>query len=562
MKKSLLFFMITISITLGASNLNFDISTYNKNFSMNNQVYYQTRLSAYDFNFQGNHYSQRTNVFDRDQKGSQYIWSLGRKTGYVTNYLNYGYSFEKNHSQFEDTLQTYKKQSQSISYKNTFAYSFFNTSAEIKYLQLQNDKGSSTQKISKGYFYGLESTYLDSLSSELFKGQLSYSEKNLDYDYRKILNSSLKFSKQNDFLNLYINTNADYGKYSIFNYQEKIDYQKRINLTNDLEFNLSFPFISNFTTYLLSQSDYRNTRYDNKVTKNVFEFFQNSELLSEYKKDYYSLKFKFIKAYSKKNYPKQNILILNETTGISPYLTYFFNPTDSIYFNYYQDINRITYPEENNIFDNDKTNNLSTVVLYNNIKNYIGVKNSFSYQVRKDIYLAQEMSGTNFTRTSYTWQPETEIEIFRNIFFLQKYSLKADYYDYYWEEGLQDYYYRRLNMALTLEKKEFYQNLFYNYGLEFRLEDSDTGTKFDEEQYLQLNRRTSSVYSLHLIQNYHSLYFKLLPELTISDNKEINFISELGINTESLSLKILVNPLISDQEETIWKSSMEIFYNF
>jgi hypothetical protein len=244
------------------------------------------------------------------------------------------------------------------------------------------------------------------------------------------------------------------------------------------------------------------------------------------------------------------------------------------------DLQIVTFPYDNNKWDNDLLTRSYKLGWKHYYKERIKLGNWLGYGQREDVYIDSLLSANNKMITSYTLAPECQILLGDRLMFSQVYQLRSEYSDFIFDTGKQNSFFRQLSYKFNL--------IFDTFPLIARFQDPiwlslpyrnspnnavslDLGFAYEENQYANertgfyelytKNKRWTS--SLSLRQDIGSFYWSLTPKFSWGTWTEYN--AELALawefNNQS-QVYFSLSPYAEDLADINWRSSTNLSLRF
>jgi len=274
-----------------------------------------------------------------------------------------------------------------------------------------------------------------------------------------------------------------------------------------------------------------------------------------------------------------------EIRSISSNLSWEYAPGDSLTLGGLIDLQRTTFPDDANRWDNDLRNRSLRLGNTHYWKQRIKLSNRMIWNIRDDIYTGALLSSNNKVVNSLSYSPECDILIGDRLLFKQEYQIRVDYTKYLYEYIFND------------QKRSLYRQLAYKYSLVFdsfpftaRSGDlvwmklpyrrgsgnaflTDFSFAFEQNDYADYdtltdiyvinfkNRRYITTLTLkHDIQDF---YYIIQPRYSWGTWTEYNLLLGLAWQFNNLSLlEISVNPTGEKIKSLDWRTSISLNLQF
>lgn len=565
MKKNLLLFIILyVSLLLAESNLNTSYNSYNQSSVLENNFQWDEIFDSYwNVNFL-THYSYAQNsYFDRSSKNTFYNYKLSYDKYNLKPYLLYQTSYFYNTGLPEDSVSVNDKNIQKAGFGTNISFienriNFFH---ENTYTKLNNSHNDYYGWFSK-YALNYSNRTSNYLRNNRYDFTLYYNNNDVYLDRSKNagINLIYNYQKTNNFL---LRTYLDYKKNDIYSYNKKTDENELYDCL------VEFKSLKLLTTSLIwdlhNQSNYKKTEYKENYNRNNRTFDNKLSYKLTYKSnpiDYYIVlnilyKKRYLKFNNQDRESFEKKLINGAIINFAMLDTFKIEIVTSLLQNFHSD----SY----NFLDNDRYLNSYNIYILKNFKNF-HIANSFSYINGEQVYIDKLLSANNHNKKSYIWIPEFEYHFSKSLNIFNRYSIRADYETFIWNEYMNDRFFRNLNGEWGLKIKGYMNenndNTFQIYTA-FILEHSETAELLDDKWIQNINEYQRK-YLISLTINHRFIYFKFQPLLkNFNDNYEIELQTDLICNVQdNLYFTISVNPVGKTFNQMIWRLNTSLKYNF
>lgn len=254
-------------------------------------------------------------------------------------------------------------------------------------------------------------------------------------------------------------------------------------------------------------------------------------------------------------------------------------PGDSLVASYGIELQRTSYPDDDNRWDNDL---LTGTLRFGNIhywKQRIRLQTWLAWSRKEDVYIKAILSSNNKTVQSISLQPDCMVLIGDRIAFRQSYNIRADYTDYLYDGNVAGLY-RQIGCKYNLVFDSFpfisrsgdpvwlalpYRNSSENAFL------ADIGFVYEQNEYadkiadyysiVSKNRKYSM--SLILKHDIRALYYIIEPKYTWGTWKEYSLLLGMAwqFNNQSL-LEISINPTGETLRDMDWRTNLSLSLQF
>ncbi|MBM4403797.1 MAG: hypothetical protein FJ042_05385 [Candidatus Cloacimonetes bacterium] len=256
-------------------------------------------------------------------------------------------------------------------------------------------------------------------------------------------------------------------------------------------------------------------------------------------------------------------------------------PGDSLRWGYEIDLQRITYPDQENEWDNDLLSQSYRVGIIKYLHKRIRFRNWLVINTKDDIYIDALLSSNNHRMRSVSLIPELGILLGDRLYLSNDYVIRADYTSYDFKaENRSGTLYRQLagNYSMVFDTFPFiarssdlvWMYLPYRSGegkalrLEARFEyqQNEYGNKI-EDYYLITNRNTRFTAAINLKHDIHNLYYIIHPKYTWGTWKEYNLLVGCAwqIDHDSI-IELSLNPYGDNIKHLTWQISTVINLRF
>ncbi len=270
-----------------------------------------------------------------------------------------------------------------------------------------------------------------------------------------------------------------------------------------------------------------------------------------------------------------------ENRSISTFGSWQYSPSDSLRWAYKIDLQRITYPDQENRWDNDllvQSYRLSVVhYLWQSMK----LRNWLILNTKDDVYLDALLSANNSRMRSISLIPECDVLLGDRLLFRQSYTIRADYTNYHYKtEGRTGTFYRQLICRYGMIFDSFpyvarsadliWMRHPYRSGdgkalkveTTFECQHNEFGAK-QQDFYLITSRNQRYTVALRLKHDIYNIYYTIHPQYTWGTWKEYNLLFGCAWQMDHDSIvEISLNPYGDSVKNLDWQISTAVNLRF
>ncbi len=270
-----------------------------------------------------------------------------------------------------------------------------------------------------------------------------------------------------------------------------------------------------------------------------------------------------------------------ENRSISTFGSWQYSPSDSLRWAYEIDMQRITYPDQENRWDNDllvQSYRLGVVhYLWQNMK----LRNWLILNTKDDIYLDALLSANNSRMRSISLIPECDILLGDRLLFRQNYTIRADYTNYHYKtEGRTGTFYRQLicrygmifdsfpyvarsaDMIWMRHPYRSSDGKALKVETTFEYQQNEFGAK-QQDFYLITSRNQRYTVALQLKHDIYNIYYTIHPQYTWGTWKEYNLLFGCAWQMDHDSIvEISLNPYGDSVKNLDWQISTAVNLRF
>jgi hypothetical protein len=584
-----------LGVTLGAQGrgLEFFLSESRNVRSIENKLHYQIFPFKQAFiNISSQNTSEKRINFDQVSRLSRLGMDLTIQSHKLAHTIYSGYEYQFDSSNLEEELSPYSNRTGFLGYG--IAYEPLDSlrfQAGVKgYLRKEQDRYVSEHTLgSEGLLYYASGNLF--LANNLVFGGLRAGVEGKEMDWERYLRASLNASLnlESDRLVFFNSINLDKQTDDLYILSEGnlasgagqyllSDVQSRNSITYNAfaEYNPDLPIkVMIGETY--SQ---RVTDFDNNLVRSNADYLNLAELKLDYGlKDNIVLQGRAAHTLAIKDFNYSRNTRHSEFRTLNTTAAWEYIPGDSLTLSYQVELQRTSYPDDANRWDNDLLTETLRVgnVHYWNYRTRI--QSWLVWSQKEDVYIKAILSSNNKTVNSISFQPDCTFLIGDRIAIQQSYWIRADYTDYHYEGNTAGLY-RQLGCKYNLTFDSFpfiarsgdpvWLGLPYRNGGENAFL-ADLGFSFEQNEYadkiedyysiVTKNRKYSAFITLK--HDIRSLYYILEPKYTWGTWKEYSLLFGLAwqFNDRSL-LEMSLNPVGESPDDLDWRINLSMNLQF
>jgi len=481
-----------------------------------------------------------------------------------TGYYGYGLSFSPIDSIMLDSQARYYFRNEQDRYNRDITFS-----SDGLYYRFSSRASAANQSFYAVVNAGMENKELDWESFNAKSASTSLTH----YGERHHLRADYSFTHREDDL-------YTLSPYSIRSQYMYSDTQKRA--THSI--NATFRYFPSDWMEITLNEDYsqRKVRMTDNVFKNNADFVNRSSINAVIY-PHQSVRLDNLIRYDKsiKNFSYEVNSRHTENRFIGSYGSWQYAPDDSLRWGYEVNLQRITYPDQENRWDNDLLSQSYRLGITHYLNRHIKLRNWLIINTRDDVYIDALLSSNNRRMRSVSMAPECEILLSDQLMFKQEYLIRADYTSYMSKtEGRTGTIYRQLNCNYSIIFDNFpyiarssdlvWMRLPFrsNYGkalrieVKFEFQQNEFGSKV-EDYYLITSRNLRYTAALNLKHDIHNLYYIVYPQYTWGTWKEYSLLVGCAwrIDQDSI-MEFSLNPYGDDLSNLDWQISTAINLRF
>ncbi len=597
-KPSTSLFAIAFSLllsTLGAQgrNLEFFVSGSRNVRSIENKLQYQILPFKYGLiNISSLSSSEKRLNFDQSSRLSRLGLDLTMRSHALAHTFYSGYEYQYDSSDLEEELSPYSNRTGFLGYGISYEpLDSLRLQAGLKgFVRREQDRYTAQHTLgSEGLLYyasGAAAMSLGVLDGGIRAG---VEGKRMDWEsYLKAnLNASLNYSSDQVLLQNSLNLDRQTDDLYVLSPSPVTDgagmyLLSDVQARNSLTYNAYMEYAPElpFTLRLGETFSQRITDFQNNLVRSNADYLNLAELVAEVQAaDNISLQTRAAHTYAIKDFNYNRNTRHSEFRNLSASASWEYLSGDSLNIAYAIDLQRTTYPDDANRWDNDlqtQTLRLGNVHYW---KQRVRLQTWLAWSRKEDVYINSVLSSNNKTVNSISLQPECAFLIGDRIAIKQAYNIRADYTDYHYE-GSTAGLYRQLGCRYDLVFDSFpfiarsgdpaWLALPYRGSRENAFL-ADLGFAFEQNEYadqienyysiVTKNRKYSA--TLTLKHDIRALYYILEPKYTWGTWTEYSLLFGLAwqFNNQSL-LEISINPVGESPEALDWRSNLSLNLQF
>jgi len=587
------FSLLCSSLGAQGRGLEFFLSGSRNVSSIENQLHYQIfpfKQGIITINSLSN--SEKRIYFNQSSRLSRLSMDMTVSGLKLAHTLYSGYEYQFDSSDLEEELSPYTNRTGYVGYGMAYTpLDSLRIQAGVKgFVRREQDRYMSEHILgSEGYLYYangdamIGAGILDARVSAGYESKSmeweKYSRANLRADvnlssYNLIFHNGISLDHQTD--DLYVLSNDllidGAGIYSLSDVQTRnsLSYNAFAEYTPDIPITLQIAEtfsqrITDFRTNLVrSNADYINLA---EMKLNI----QASQNIS--------LQGRAAHTYAIKDFNYNRNTRHSEFRSVNSSAAWEYLPGDSLVASYGIELQRTSYPDDDNKWDNDL---LTGTLRFGNVhywKKRVRLQTWFTWSRKDDVYTKAVLSSNNKTVQSISLQPDCTILVGDRMAFRQGYSIRADYTDFMYEgntAGLYRQFGCRYNIIfdsfpfIARSGDPVWLGLPYRGSRENAFL-ADLGFAFEQNEYADqiadyysiVTKNRKYTLSLILKHDISTLYYIVEPKYTWGTWQEYSLLMGLAwqFNNQSL-LELSLNPVGETTGELDWRSNLSLNLQF
>ena len=268
-----------------------------------------------------------------------------------------------------------------------------------------------------------------------------------------------------------------------------------------------------------------------------------------------------------------------ETRGLNGSALWEYTPGDTLSIGASVDLQRTSFPDDGNKWDNDLRNIRFNVANIHYWRDRIKLSNRVFANIADDIYTDGVLSSNNKRTSSLIYNPSCAILIGDRLMFNQDYQLRADYTDYVYDTSNKGFY-RQLSMIFDVvfdsypyiarsQDQRWMLIPYRNPGASAFMVDWQFGYEhneyadYDGSAYLIDFKNTKYSASMTLKHDIRDLYYILQPKYSWGTWKEYELLLGLAWKiSDSSMFEVSINPKGDAIRSLDWRTTINLRAGF
>ncbi len=588
-----IFSLLVASMAAQSNSLVFSLTSNQSVLSNENDLIYQmTPFQRSLLDIRGLSYSEQRISFGQKSRRSVLGMDLSLNGKLLQHTFHSGYEYLYDSSDIEENFQPYKNKTGFLGYTLDLAYADslkisaglqgFIRSEDDRYL-LGNILNSDGYQVTAGAVAGKE------FRNTQLGFNAAFDQKKLDWEYYRSSSINAYLNHNNDFFAINNLLNLNQRKDDLFVLSESdIDNGRGIYILYDKQTRNSILYSGNLSyvpTDVIQfslQENYsqRITNLSENIVRSNSDYINQASIgvdLLPWRTFSWSSSFNHSYAIKDFNYNRNTRHTENRVLASS--VSYEYTPGDTLSAGATIDLQRTTFPDDNNLWDNDLRNiklNLSNVHYWHD---RVKFSNRLFWTLTDDVYIDGVLSNNNKHNNSLIYNPECAILIGDRLLFNQTYTLRADYTDYIY--ATED---KSLFRQLGLEYKLVFDSYPYIARstdlrwmlLPYRNKDknafmTDLSFAYERNEYGDYNgslyvidfKNIRYTTTLTLKYDIDDIYYILQPKYTWGTWQEYNMLIGFAWKfTNNSLMELSLNPTGDSINDLDWRTSISLSAHF